>query len=321
MRATHEQRDAIKAATQGRTPNSLGWVRIDCPCCPDVRRSFGFRPATGGFRCFRCGVNGRLRGDGYVLPEVADKADDGEEKPKVEIPYDDFFPLWVESAVRSETLRPAIDYLRGRGFQMSDIETADMHYAVGGRYAGRAILPHKDAFGDWWGSTSRLLFNPPKDGPPKTLYPANMDRGLMFNQHVLMFETAKPVMLVEGCLDAVWYLPHVVATLGKTTPAHFETLLEACRPVVVCLDGDAWEEGRALAMRLRLRGKEAAFVRLPPTEDPNSVNPNWLRREVQRVAPRREPCSNSNHSPSFPTSSEPHASPTTTPSTACASKA
>jgi hypothetical protein len=40
---------------------------------------------------------------------------------------------------------------------------------------------------------------------------------------------------------------------------------------VVTLDGDAWEIGRALAMRLQLKGKQANFIRLPPKKDPNDL--------------------------------------------------
>ena len=41
--------------------------------------------------------------------------------------------------------------------------------------------------------------------------------------------------------------------------------------------GDAWEEGWALAMRLRLHGMRAGSVRLPPRKDPDQVDPAWLR--------------------------------------------
>ena len=276
----------ILGAVIGRAPNATGWVRINCPVCqsrkgtPDRRVSFGYRPKTGGYKCFRCEVRGRMEGDGYVLPEEAD--DDDTDSPLVDLTdRADFFPLWNRNGWTSLSLAPVRDYMLGRGITREQMQRADVHAAVGGKYAERVIVPHKDQHDRWWGFTSRLIFNPPKDGPPKVLYPKGMDRARMYNDQALDLVTDEPVMLVEGCLDAIWYLPNVVAALGKPTHAHFAALALCRRPIVICLDGDAWEEGRALASRLQLRGVAASFVQLPPTEDPQSVDPDWLRAQVE----------------------------------------
>jgi hypothetical protein len=275
----------ILGAVIGRTPNATGWVRINCPVCqsrkgtPDRRVSFGYRPKTGGFKCFRCGVRGRMEGDGYVLPEVADA-----EQPPDEVDLTaraDFYPLWDRNGWTSLSLAPAREYMLNRGITREHMRRADVHAAVGGKYADRVIVPHKDRTDRWWGFTSRLIFNPPKDGPPKVLYPKGMDRSRMYNDQALDLVTDTPVLLVEGCLDAIWYLPDAVAALGKPTAAHFGALELCRRPLVICLDGDAWEEGRALAKRLQLRGVAAASVRLPPTEDPQSIDPDWLRAQAE----------------------------------------
>jgi len=298
------ERDKILAAVQGQRVSSTGWVRINCPVCidrkgsPDRRQSFGFRPATGGFRCFRCGARGRMQGEGYALPEEIDK---GEDRPRVVLgDTSDYFQLGTDQGWRSESLAPAREFLLRRGIEREHMQAADMRAAVAGKYAGRIIVPHFDALGSWWGFTARLWTNPPKDGPPKVLYPPSMDRSKLYNEHVLFDASTVPVMLVEGCLDAAWYLPLCVAALGKPTRDHFETLCSARRPIVICLDGDAWEEGRALAYRLRLRGVRAGFVQLPAGEDPNSINPTMLREQVA-AAELGEPCKTSNHSPPSPT--------------------
>jgi hypothetical protein len=245
-----------------------------------------------------------MQGSGYVLPEQADAQDD-DDKPKVMLgDRDDYFPLWTDAGWTAESLQPARDFLLRRGILRSHMTEANIHAAVSGRYAGRVIVPHEDARGDWWGFTARLWTNPQPDDfgftPPKVLYPPGMDRARLYNEHVLDDASDVPVMLVEGCLDAAWYLPLCVAALGKPTADHFDTLCRARRPVVICLDGDAWEEGRALMYRLRLRGVRAGFVRLPAGEDPNSVNPTTLREKVA-AAPTGEPCNPSNHSPHSPT--------------------
>lgn len=301
-------RDSVKgkilAAVIGKRPNPSGWVRVNCPVCPerigkiDKRGSLGFRPKTGGFKCFKCGVRGRMEGKQYVLPEEADK---DKSPDAVEIPKSDFFPLWKDVGWTSESLAPAREFLFRRGFSRADMTTADVHAAVSGKYAGRVIIPHEDEHGEWWGFTSRLWVDPPKDGPPKVLYPPNMDRTRMYNEHVLYDVTDIPVMLVEGCLDSVWYLPLCVAALGKPTAAHFDKLQLAKRPLVIVMDGDAWEDGRALMMRLRLRGKRVGFVRLPAGEDPNSVDPVWLRDQVAKADLGEESCKPFHRSQPLPT--------------------
>ena len=76
----------------------------------------------------------------------------------------------------------------------------------------------------------------------------------------------------------------MVACLGKPNEAHLALLQEARRPVVVVLDGDAWEEGEALSLRLRFEGLRAGFVRLPPKTDPDEVSPalvwDWARASL-----------------------------------------
>ncbi len=300
--ATSAERDTIMGAVIGRSPNGAGWVRVNCPVCPsrkgseDKRISLGYRPLTGGFRCFRCHVNGRMDGDGYIPPEEAD-GPDGEDKPAVRIDHEDFFSLWSEDLRNSPALADARAFLEERGITEEHWYAANIHAAIGGYYDGRIIVPHENPDGTWWGFTGRLWRNPtPQDltdaieaalggkPAPKVLYPKNMDRGRMYNDQALEVETDRPCMVVEGCLDAAWYMPDAVASLGKPTPSHFEQMLEAKRPLVICLDGDAWEEGRALSYKLKLRGKRASFVRLPPQEDPNSVDPDWLRNQVADVA-------------------------------------
>jgi len=301
--ATAKERELILGACAGGRPNHAGFVRVNCPVCPsrigkaDDDVSLGYRPKTGGFRCFKCGVNGRMQGEGYVLPEQAEA--EQPDVPPVLIPRDDFFPIWDNNGWDAFSLSAARVYLERRGFTREHMTIADIHVAVAGKYQGRVILPHKDEEDHWWGFTSRsYLPSLEKSGAPKVLYPKNMDRSRLYNDQILQDVTDVPAMVVEGCLDAVWYLPLCVAALGKPTHAHFELLCSANRPIVFCLDGDAWESGRALMMRMKLRGRRAAYVKLPPGEDPNSVDPAWLRGEVAAATWKDQPtCTLSNLSP------------------------
>jgi len=90
-------------------------------------------------------------------------------------------------------------------------------------------------------------------------------------------------MVVEGVFDALALYPNAVAVLGKASEAQMEALQESKRPVVIVLDGDAWQEGWAMAARLKFKGQRAGSVRLPPKLDPDEVDPAWLQEEVKKA--------------------------------------
>jgi DNA primase len=125
-------------------------------------------------------------------------------------------------------------------------------------------------------------------------YPRGMNRdGLLYNAPALQEQTARPCYIVEGSLDALALWPDAVAVLGKPLKSQLRILAAAKRPLVVALDGDAWNEGQALAWTLQSLGVRAASVRLPPKTDPDEVPRNWLdgqaagalRAEQARLGP------------------------------------
>jgi DNA primase len=103
----------------------------------------------------------------------------------------------------------------------------------------------------------------------------------MFNHATLLKETDTPAIIVEGVFDAIAFWPDAVAVLGKPTPAQVYALASARRPIAVVLDGDAWEEGEMLALKLRFEGQRAGSVHLPPRVDPDEVDRDWLRAEAR----------------------------------------
>jgi DNA primase len=94
---------------------------------------------------------------------------------------------------------------------------------------------------------------------------------VLFNADRLQKCEHSPILVVEGWLDAIYLWPHAVAVLGSPSHKHLELLAQAKDDVVFVLDGDAWVKGQASAMTLRLNGKKAASVRLPPTLDPDDL--------------------------------------------------
>lgn len=289
--------DALPSASLG---SDGVWFRVNCPFCigthgkDDKRWSLGIQRGSGAYHCFRCGTSGRLPAGalpdelaGFVLAER--KRD---EPPPMIQPPSGWTPLWFDPGLHAPTFTGARKYLHARGFDLDAWTSARIGAVDRGvhkyttregeereqRVVRRVVVPVIASDGqtwlgwvarDWTGRAMR-----------KYLYPGGMARGSILFEQARLTEPddGQPVLVVEGVFDALPYLGHVVACLGKPSHRHVELLKETRRPLAVCLDGDAWEEGYALAMRLRLAGARAGFVRLPATEDPCSVDHDWLRK-------------------------------------------
>lgn len=291
MRADRDRvEEALRGARFGKK-----WIRVSCPFCADDghidrKHSLGVSAATGRFECFRCGARGRLREP--PNPELAHEYAEDQRKPQERVivdPPEEYVPLASRSARASISLRPAIDYLQSRGVgSVSRWRKYQIGAAADGYLAGRVIVPLLTHDTDEWiGWVARLWRDKPRANAVgaaslKYINMKGMPRGTMFwNHRALLLPTDDPVMVVEGMFDALPYYDNAVACLGKPSAAQIEWLYEATRPVVVVLDGDAWEEAWALAARLRFDGVRCGFVRLPPKQDPNQVDPVWLLREAR----------------------------------------
>jgi DNA primase len=116
-------------------------------------------------------------------------------------------------------------------------------------------------------------------------YPKGMNRGDVLYRGAQLWEhTDEPLIVVEGVFDALYMWPHGVALLGKASEYQMEALFESPRPVVIILDGDAWEEAYAMKLRLQLHGKKhVGHVRLPPKKDPDDMPRDWLAEEIRRA--------------------------------------
>lgn len=301
--------DAVVRVFGGRA--GRGWIRGNCPFCfdqlgrPDRRGSLGLNTATGGYNCFRCGTHGRLSEE--RLDEIpylpVDASAPPPPPPTVEV-ADGYLPLY--GSLAPADLEPAREYLRGRGLPDVVVADAGVGAALWGRLAGRVIVPIPDyAFGGspveqglarWRGWVSRD-YTGRAERP--YLYPRGMQReGLLYGAPALVapapcpwcvdgcadcgLRGRTPVFVVEGTLDALALWGDAVAVLGKPLVSQVEALARAPRPVVVCLDGDAHEEGLMLALTLRHLGQAAGAIRLPPRVDPDEVPRAALDRAAAR---------------------------------------
>lgn len=257
------------------------WRRGICMACelrsgkPDRRGSFSFNTLTGWYRCFKCGLAGRVNG---YEGEDFDRGD----TPRVHIqPPEGFLELCRGEGATALSLDPARRYLRKRGLIDEALwKEAHIGACLEGKFACRVVVPVLSPDGVWIGHVGRSWR---KDSTLPYLYPKGMNRrDVVYNHAALLRETAVPVFVVEGVMDALALWPDAVAVLGKPSDPQVFALVDSPRPVVVCLDGDAWAEGEALAMRLRLEGQRAGSITLPPKKDPDEVERSWLDEEARR---------------------------------------
>lgn len=263
-----------------------GWWRAACPYCldetgkPDKRQSLGIKPAIQFFQCFKCGARGRLRDvpdDVLVLEARAAKLD----KTPAPLPRkpQEYEPMWGDDAWDSIFLQRPLRYIKARGVTRRTCQEARIGCALDGYLAGRIIVPVLDVDESTWLGYSARDWTDKLD--PRYRYPRGMARGtLLYNWAAVYRATDVPLIVVEGVFDALPFWPDAVACLGKPGDYHRRLLADSTRPIAVCLDGDAHEEGWALSEYLRLEGSRAGSVRLPPGADPNTVEPGWLRQEA-----------------------------------------
>jgi hypothetical protein len=228
----------------------------------------------GWWKCYRCESSGRVGDMPFDLATAQPTRPLGDEKPPVNLP-DGFVPLWKAEGKAAITTEPARRYLDRRRVPPDIVEAARIGACVRGPFAGRIVIPIYKA-GKLAGYVGRIWR---KKGDRTYMYNAGFERATtLYNEEALYVTTDEPVLVVEGVFDTFPFWPDAVAVLGKPSEPQVEMLLKARRPIAVVLDGDAHREGTALAMGLRLRGKNAVALRLAPGVDPDEVPGNVRAR-------------------------------------------
>lgn len=278
------ERDRVEAAAAGARRTPTGWLRVNCPLCldstgtKDTRSSLAIDISSGRYMCWRCDSRGTIKlDDGPRTAEAAVSA----APPKME-PPPGFEPLtagrrWSTALSHVGPIRYLLSRLGNRAGTLA--AEVGIGVCATGKQAGRIIVPILDLdqktwlgwVGRDWTGKSRL----------KYVYPPGMTR-VLFNRAAIEQPEVEYILVVEGVFDALACWSDVVACLGKPSRWQTEILKQCPHPIVVALDGDAWEEGWALAQQLRFGGRAAGAVRLPPRTDPATVPREWLHKEAIR---------------------------------------
>ena len=280
----HERNElARQALSAAKFVTASGHARTNCPFCEavvgkvDKKQCLGISVRSGFYKCWRCHTKGKLDGKEFDIPAV--------EKPVEKAPMqapEGFYELGRGPGATAISFSEAREYLHHRGLTDPAVwAEARIGATLKGRCSNRVVVPVTSPEGAWWGWVARSWLKgvdrPYLNAPGMTVG----SDGHFFNHAALLQPSERPVLVMEGVFDALHYWPHAVAVLGKPTEEQVHELAVCPRPVVVALDGDAWREGWALAMRLRLEGQQAGAVRLPPGADPDEVEPGWLWEEAE----------------------------------------
>lgn len=265
---------------------SKGQISFDCPVCAEEK---GLESGDGKgnleinyirhvYKCWACGETHGTHGplgklfDGYatkqqkkvynlIKPEELQLQD----KKRVRLRLPEGFTTFKDSNPRFIPHIEAYKYLQSRGINDEMIEKYSIGYTVQGEFAYRVIIPSfdKDAIlnyfvGRAWVNKKMKYKNPasvPKDE-------------IIFNEKLIDWD--KDIFLVEGAFDS-FFLSNPLVMLGKKmSKLIFETLYsKANADIVICVDGDAWEDG--LKMYHELNGgrlyNKIKIVKLPKDKD------------------------------------------------------
>lgn len=268
-----------------RGPGPNGDYSICCPLCwmhgyeEDTKFKMSINPSvehqlTGDvasfYHCFKCDSAGR-----FNAQWMGDYEGEAQPVGPVDLgPPEKFAPLSLANPKHA----PYLKYLAERKV-LHAARDMGVGACIGGKYWGRAILPAKSR-GEWVGWVGRSV-HPGRD--PAYLNCPGMDRkSYLWGMDEAMERTEGELWFVEGPFDALRLYPRAVCSLGKgVSPEQMDQLLSLGRPIVVCLDGDAWTEAQVLATKLRFRGGNAKWCRLPPKTDPGQLG--WhVQKYVQQ---------------------------------------
>lgn len=268
-----------------------GWVTIDCVVCgrDDKMRVCmdDTDPRFTYFQCWSpsCGVRGFFG-----------KHEEYDVKPKrnrseivfANLPAE-FEPLSTKyNGHKQRRLEKFRQYLYGRDVSQFLIDEANLGCVADGKLSGMIIIPYYKS-GEVIGWCGRYIhykrYHYPEDWP-KTQWPYNGD--------ILLQETDKPAIVVEGQFDALNLWPYGTGVGGQPTEDDWDLLLEAKRPLVLAFDADEGVKSEYGRKKLLLKAFRKGFkltvawMRLPPGTDPGGHNRDKFLKRAFALARKED---------------------------------
>jgi len=261
-------------------PNK-GQISFNCPICDEGRHKHNLEVNyfSNVYKCWSCGDSDGTHGS---LSKLFDKfgtrkqkklftilkpdqveTKQQKNKPKVTIP--DGYVKFKDSNPIYPVRKQAYNYLKSRGITDEIIEKFGIGFCDKGSHIGRIIIPSYNKKGDLnyyvgrsWDPRSRAKYRNPEAEKEKIIFWENL------------IDWNKDIYLVEGAFDGM-FLDNPVVMLGKhMSELLFETIYNNAKGnVIICLDGDAWDNAVMLYHELnggKLWGK-VKIVKLPNDRD------------------------------------------------------
>lgn len=257
-----------------------GQISFNCPVCDDGRNKHNLEVnyIENVYKCWSCGDSENTHGalgrifDKYgnknqkklynvLKPETVVKR----EKKKKTLKLPESFTLFKDSSPVYPVRRQAINYLHNRGITDYMIEKYQIGFCDQGDHAGRIVIPSYNSKGELnyyiarsWNPMSRAKYKNPEAEKDKIIFWENL------------IDWNKDLYLVEGAFDGL-FLENAIPMLGKhMSELLFETIYKKAKAnVIICLDGDAWEN--AVKLYHELNGGDLydkiKILKLPRDQD------------------------------------------------------
>jgi len=257
-----------------------GQISFNCPVCDDGRNKHNLEVnyIDNVYKCWACGDSENTHGalgrifDKYgnkkqkklynvLKPETVVKR----EKKKKALKLPESFTLFKDSSPVYPVRRQALNYLKNRGITDEMIEKFGIGFCDKGDHAGRIIIPSYSTNGELnyyiarsWNPMSRAKYKNPE---------AEKDKIIFWES---LIDWNKDIYLVEGAFDGL-FLDNPIPMLGKhMSELLFDTIYQKAKGnVIICLDGDAWNN--AVKLYHELNGGELyqkiKILKLPMDQD------------------------------------------------------
>jgi len=264
---------------------SKAQISFDCPVCAaekgledgDGKGNLEINYSIHVYKCWACGDTYGTHGPlgklfdkwgtkkqkklyDLVKPEELKE----EEKKRVWLKLPEGFTKFKDSNPKFIPHIEAYNYLKQRGITDEIIEKYKIGYTVKGDFAYRIIVPSYDTEG-------RLNYFVARAWVPKKMKyknPTAQKDEIIFNEGVI--DWSKDIFLCEGVFDS-FFLDNPLVMLGKKlSKLAFSTIYDKAQSnVIICTDGDAWDDGLRIYHELnggRLYNK-IKIVKLPKDKD------------------------------------------------------